>query len=418
MPSAVVHNSASDRRVLQLLDTAGKEEVLGGKQVKTFETAKEAQSEADKLNLELIPQQRIAKVYLTFPAKRWGIEIIPFEYKMSEKTLREMYSLTKEEQELSKFIPISLIYMARHMATMEQRNRMLPYQGSMTDISKLAAAAKRRAKEIPYHNPRQEGAQCKFIHAITYQCVDKANIGICARPHPESELWRHEWKDNRNRMCSADGRRFLYKKGEIVEIGKAIVNNTGINDWHKPTVFENTSASSKAKPSRLIGELVSIEFTDGSQIEPSGYNLMSDTSGRKLYIQPKKNPIFMVRGWSDKHGEYGQPVFADTPVQAAAKVKKVYPEREIHSVHKIAENGVSNKTLLFFYMKQCTHCQAMKKWIDTLPIKVVKIDCDEKPELVEKHKIQYTPTVVLIGERSSKKQTGEMTKAELLKFIG
>lgn len=512
--------------------------------MQTWDTAKEAQSEADRLNIMLIPQQRIAKVYLKFPEKRWGIDIQPFEYIISEATLKEMYSLTPEERKLTKILPVRMILMAKHKATIEQRDMNLPYQGSMADITKLAAALGRREREIPYINPEggltridsrtpesikeglaeggllrltdydkrtqeewfgkhtpyytpipasgratiyratvgksfrigdyvtqskdyaklhlksvlrgegkiiskvvgldelspvnpsefyllppkaknnphknqyESGAQCKFIHAMTYQCVPGANIGLCAHPHPESELWRHEWKDNRNRVCSVDDRRFLFKKGEIVEVGKAIVNNTGINDWHKDTVFENTQVPKNAKATRLIGELVSIEFTDGSKIDPSGYNLMSDNTGRKLFLQPKKNPIFMVKGWSESQGEYGQPVFADTPVQAAAKVKKVHPDREIHSVHKIAENGGGKKTLLFFYMKECTHCQSMKKWIDDLPVKVVKVDCHEKPDLAGRHGIEYTPTLVLLTEKSSKKRTGEMTKAEVLKFIG
>jgi len=154
-------------------------------------------------------------------------------------------------------------------------------------------------------------------------------------------------------------------------IGYCRVEGSGIDDWDDSSPFK--PAISDKKPSKIIGDLELIKYTDGTQTKYTDVILMTNRNGTRLFLVNKN------RG------------------------------------NKVMNNG---KMLYFFYQDACEHCHSMLKWIDSMPIKVIKINVGKNMELSKHHKIEYTPVVKLFdGKKVSKTYEGEMTKAECLKFI-
>ena len=67
----------------------------------------------------------------------------------------------------------------------------------------------------------------------------------------------------------------------------------------------------------------------------------------------------------------------------------------------------NKKTFVLFYAPWCGHCKSMMPDFDklendsdikNLPVEIKKINCDEYPEMAEKHGVQGFPTIKLLNK--------------------
>lgn len=95
----------------------------------------------------------------------------------------------------------------------------------------------------------------------------------------------------------------------------------------------------------------------------------------------------------------------------------------------LKENFTSNKPykeLIFFTMTGCPHCEDMKPTWNLLKknynnnqhIKLIEINVQEKPNLVELYKVKAFPTLLYIkDEKINKEYDGDRSYESLIKFL-
>lgn len=89
-----------------------------------------------------------------------------------------------------------------------------------------------------------------------------------------------------------------------------------------------------------------------------------------------------------------------------------------------SEGFENKKTLVFFHMNGCGHCtKMMPEWNafekeNKTNVASKKFERSQAPELIEKHKIQGFPTIMLLDSNNNKVKDydGPRTKSGLLEF--
>lgn len=84
----------------------------------------------------------------------------------------------------------------------------------------------------------------------------------------------------------------------------------------------------------------------------------------------------------------------------------------------------SEKSLVLFYAPWCPHCKSMmgdwnrlrKRSMDGL--RVVKVNCDEKPRLAEKYNVKGFPTIILFKNGKRVHFEGPRNYDNFVKFLG
>lgn len=227
----------------------------------------------------------------------------------------------------------------------------------------------------------------KTIHAITYRCIpDKCEIGLCRPEKPQHNRWRHPWEDNNPKQ---DGMKIL---------GKVIVQSNGIDDYDRSVETLSYEHYSTAKPSKLIGELESIEH-----LSP-GSKIMSKEGKRvEEWLPPERTLLY-----TNKEGNRLFLIGRQTLDNPACLTKE-----------GLLKKVEGKDVLVMFYSPTCPHCCEMREWIDDVGIEIIQINADKCGNLSDDFRIYALPFFVLYKNgKESKKKTGSLTKNELRKWVG
>lgn len=80
-------------------------------------------------------------------------------------------------------------------------------------------------------------------------------------------------------------------------------------------------------------------------------------------------------------------------------------------------------SMVLFYAPWCPHCKSMMGDWEKLRrrvgqnIEVVKVNCDEKPEMAEKHEVKGFPSIILFKDGRKIHFEGSRNLENLMKFI-
>ncbi len=83
----------------------------------------------------------------------------------------------------------------------------------------------------------------------------------------------------------------------------------------------------------------------------------------------------------------------------------------------------SKPSMVLFYAPWCPHCKSMMGDWDKLrnrvgrKLEVVKVNCDEKPEMAEKHDIKGFPTIILFKDGRKIHFEGSRNLENFMKFV-
>lgn len=245
-------------------------------------------------------------------------------------------------------------------------------------------SAEMQRRHIP-ENPHHIGSNpvTKTMHAITYRCAYdcKADAGLCVNDK-QQRLWRHAWKEYKP-----------VQEGSKIN-GRVVVTRDGIEDYD-PAVEALGSHKSSAMPSKLLGQVVSIEYEwkEGKRSkEGVPVEHWIPTKKTLLYTNEEGNRLFVQ-----------QRVVSENPAYTKATLEK--------------EIG-DGKTLVMFYSPNCPHCHEMRKFIDDIGIDVVQVDADKCTKIADEFEIVNLPLLVhYVDGKIVKKKTGGLTKSELLKWL-
>jgi protein disulfide-isomerase-like protein len=85
--------------------------------------------------------------------------------------------------------------------------------------------------------------------------------------------------------------------------------------------------------------------------------------------------------------------------------------------------GVSRPSMVLFYAPWCPHCKSMMDDWDKLQeqagseVEVVKVNCDEKPEMAEQYDVKGFPTIILFKEGKQVNFEGSRNLDNFLEFL-
>ena len=80
-------------------------------------------------------------------------------------------------------------------------------------------------------------------------------------------------------------------------------------------------------------------------------------------------------------------------------------------------------SMVLFYAPWCPHCKSMMGDWDKLRrrvgqnMEIVKVNCDEKPEMAEKHDVKGFPTIILFKDGRKIHFEGSRNLENFMKFI-
>lgn len=95
----------------------------------------------------------------------------------------------------------------------------------------------------------------------------------------------------------------------------------------------------------------------------------------------------------------------------------------LRSEHFEDFEDTKEKSMVLFYAPWCGHCKNMMSDWDALQskapkgVKIVKVNCDEHPEVASRHNVEGFPTIVLFKGGKKIYFTGERNLENFLEFI-
>jgi protein disulfide-isomerase-like protein len=96
---------------------------------------------------------------------------------------------------------------------------------------------------------------------------------------------------------------------------------------------------------------------------------------------------------------------------------------EADEEHKEDFENMNHDSMVLFYAPWCPHCKTvMGDWAKlkkTAPsgVKIAKVNCEEKPEMAEKHDIKGFPTIILFKNGKKVYFEGPRNLENFLEFI-
>ena len=106
------------------------------------------------------------------------------------------------------------------------------------------------------------------------------------------------------------------------------------------------------------------------------------------------------------------------------RLSKIEKFEDVEAAEESEEfEDVNQESMVLFYAPWCGHCKNMMGDWDKLKskapegVKIVKVNCDKKPELAERHKVKGFPTIILFKGGKKVYFEGARNLDNFLEFI-